>query len=354
MSEAGGIPGAGAGSGAGGGHSRTRGGRPLRVGALLAGAAVVLYLALCTPWNVSRLASHPHPTHDYAGALERIRAFEAREPAPMNPVGRLKLLTQGHKVARAIVLVHGYTNCPEQFRTLGERFHALGYNVLIAPLPHHGLADRMTKAHGRLTADELARYTDETVDIAQGLGEHVTVMGLSAGGVVAGWVAANRKDVDCAVLIAPAFEYGHVATPLTVAAMNALIPLPDEFDWWNPKLKEKVPPEYCYPWHSRRALMQILRLGFATRDKARTGPPRAQRIVVVTTASDHGVNNAATMGVVGLWRAHGATVTTYEFPESLHVQHDMIDPQQPDQRIEIVYPKLIELVEQAQRHAGST
>jgi hypothetical protein len=43
---------------------------------------------------------------------------------------------------------------------------------------------------GLLTAEELASYADETVDIAQGLGEHVTMLMQRARG---GW----RLAVEC-------------------------------------------------------------------------------------------------------------------------------------------------------------
>ena len=64
----------------------------------------------------------------------------------MNPVCETQFMTHHRKVDRAVVLVHGYTTCPEQFHALGQRFFDLGYNVLSAPLPQHGFADRMTDA----------------------------------------------------------------------------------------------------------------------------------------------------------------------------------------------------------------
>jgi len=41
----------------------------------------------------------------------------------------------------------------------------------------------MTDEQSQLTADELVAYADEMVDIAQGLGEQVIMVGISAGGV---------------------------------------------------------------------------------------------------------------------------------------------------------------------------
>src|SRR5215213_8270760 len=146
---------------------------------LILGIVVASVSMILIPWNLSTLSSHPRPVQNYAEALQRVEILRGQEPQEMNPVCRLQLMTHDKKVDRAIILVHGYTNCPQQFHEVGKRFYDLGYNVLIAPLPHHGLANRMTEAHAQLKAEELAAYADATVDIAQGLGEHVMMMGIS-------------------------------------------------------------------------------------------------------------------------------------------------------------------------------
>jgi carboxylesterase len=311
---------------------------------LILGIVLAIVFIVLTPWSISNLASHPRPTHSYAEALQRVDTFRAQEPPDMNPVCQIQLMTHDKKVDRAIILVHGYTNCPQQFHELGQRFYDLGYNVLIAPLPHHGLADRMTEAHAQLTAEELAAYADETVDIAQGLGEQVIMMGISAGGVTTAWAAQNRNDIDLAVIISPAFGFKQIPTPLTAAAMNIYAVLPDSFVWWDPVLQTKELPAYAYPRYSKHALVQTLRLGFATQLDARRSQPAAKKLVVVFNANDSSVNNALTMDVVNSWQAHGANLITYEFEAVLKLGHDLIDPNQPDQRIDVVYPRLIDLV----------
>jgi pimeloyl-ACP methyl ester carboxylesterase len=313
---------------------------------LILAVVVAAVLIILTPWNISDLSSHPHPAQSYADSLQRVDNLRPQEPPAMNPVCRLQLMTHGKKVDRAIILVHGYTNCPQMFFALGQRFYDLGYNVLIAPLPHHGLADRMTDAHAQLTAEELAAYADETVDAAQGLGDHVIMMGISAGGATTAWAAQNRSDIDLAVIISPAFGFKQIPRPLTAAAMNLYALLPDAFVWWDPVLQAKAPPPYAYPRYSRHALVQTLRLGFATQAKAQRVPPAAKKMVVVFNANDNAVNNALTMDVVRIWQAHGANLTTYEFDAGLKLGHDLIDPTQPDQKVDIVYPRLIALTSQ--------
>src|SRR5690348_15642732 len=143
--------------------------------AVLAIVFVILTPAsLFTPWNLASLSSHPDPVQNYTEAVQRIEAKQAQE-SNLNPVCRTQFMTHGQKAQRVIVFAHGYTNCPQQFVGLGKRFYDLGYNVLIMPVPHHGLKDRMTDEQALLTAEEIAAYTDQVVDIAQGLGEHVTI-----------------------------------------------------------------------------------------------------------------------------------------------------------------------------------
>lgn len=311
---------------------------------LIVGIVLVIVFTILAPWNVSNLSSHPHPVQSYAEAMQRIEILRRQEPPDMNPVCQLQFMTHNKKVDRAIILVHGFTNCPQQFHTLGQRFFDLGYNVLIAPLPHHGLANRMTEEPTQLKAEELAVYADETVNIAKGLGEQVIMMGFSAGGVTTAWAAQNRSDVDLAVIISPAFGFKQIPTPLTGAVMNIYIFLPDAFVWWDPVLQTGTLPSYAYPRYSKHGLVQIVRLGFSTQMNAQQMQPAAKKMVVVFNANDNSVNNALTEDVVKLWQAHNANLTTYEFGANLKLGHDLIDPTQPDAQIDIVYPKLIDLI----------
>jgi esterase/lipase len=313
--------------------------------AVVAGlAGLAAYVAL-VPSGLGRIASHPRPAASYAEAVSRVEALRAREGAELHPKCRVILMSHGQKTARAVVFAHGYTSCPHQFRPLGERLFNMGYNVLIVPLPRHGLTDRMTEAHGRLSAEELAAYTDEVVDIGRGLGEHVTLAGLSCGGVVTAWAAQTRADLDQAVVMSAALGFQGIRRPLTVASMNAALALPDKFVWWDPVEKDKGGVDYTYPRYSRRALGQILRLGYAALGRARKWPPGAKSIVVVTNAHDASVDNWAAARLAEAWRRGGARqLRAYEFPEELKLGHDMIDPEAKEAQPEVVFPKLIELI----------
>jgi carboxylesterase len=325
--------------------TRSRVGRIVRWAAVV--AVVVIAVAgwiLFQPFNLGAIQSHPRPAHSYAEAEQRIAALATLAGEALHPECALQFLTHGARTARAIVLVHGYTNCPAQFGDLGRRYHALGYNVLIAPLPHHGLADRLSTEHALLKAEEVAAYADAVVDIAQGLGEHVTLMGISGGGVTTAWAAQTRGDVDLAVIISPAFGYEQIPTALSVPVMNYSLLAPNRYDWWDPVAQTEVPPDHAYPRYATHALAQIMRLGFAVQARARRDGPAAAAVLVVTNANDHAVNNALTAQVTALWQQRaGGRVETYVFPAELKLGHDLIDVEQPDQKADLVYAKLLEL-----------
>jgi len=331
-----------------------------RLGAALLGLLALLLITLgimtVVPPGTQSIASHPNPASSYAEAVQRVAALRAQETADYNPLCHTQLLTHGQKAARAIAFIHGYTNCPNQFLPLGQQFYDLGYNVLLVPMPHQGLADVMTTDLSQLTAEEMAAYTDNLVDILRGLGDHVSVGGLSQGGVLAAWAAQTRPDLDQAVLIAPGIGLKLVPAPLTKLVVNLVLTLPDGYLWWDrlvhapwePTPSPSAPsPDAVqgYPRFSMHGLAQQLRLSFAVQALAQQSPPAARSIILVTNAVDGAVDNAAAQKLLAQWRAQGAAnVTAYEFPASLKLDHDMIDPHSGNPHTDIVYPKLIELI----------
>jgi hypothetical protein len=60
---------------------------------------------------------------------------------------------------------------------------------------------------------------------------------------------------------------------------------------------------------------------------------------------DPAVGNGATVGLIGEWRARGREVRVHEFPDSLGLAHDMVDPDLVGARIDLSYPTLMALIE---------
>lgn len=312
----------------------------------------ILYLWF-KPLNVGDLAETGHSAQTYAEALERIKGLDAPAAGKLGPAGGTLLLTHGKKTDKVIVLLHGYTKSPHQFLPLGQLLFAKGCNVLIPRLPHHGLADRMNTDQALLTAEEVAAFANEVVDCAHGLGDHITVAGLSAGGLTTAWAAQHRAEVEKAVIMSPVFGYKAIPTPLTRPVMNAYLTMPNSFDWWDKDLKDrfrldehgKTKPDPYYPRRSTHALAQLLRLSFATQQQAVEHGPAAQSILIVTNAHDKDVNNEMTASVAANWRRNAAgKIHTFEFPASQGLDHDFIDPDMPNQQTQTTYPILLDLI----------
>jgi len=316
----------------------------LRITAILA-ALLLLGLAwLLRPLPLDDLISTPDPAPSYKEAMARwARAQEHEAAQPLHDGGRSIVLTHGHETERVFVLLHGLTNAPRQFRELGEKLFATGANVVIPRLAHHGLADRMTEAHAALTAQDLIGYAQYGVDLAQGLGKKVTVVGLSISGISAAWLAQNRDDIDEVFLLAPLFGPAVVPDPLTPAFAAALQRLPNRMLWWDPRVRENLPgPPYNYPRFPTRGLGEALRLGLDTAQPGRK--LRVNRLGVILTENDRAVNNRRTRRLVEQWRAASpdTEIFLHEFPAEENIPHDFIDPLQPDARTDKVNALLVE------------
>jgi esterase/lipase len=317
-----------------------------RTGVALGALVLLLLLVGVVPWTPGLSAISVAMVEDYSTAVQQIDARQDTERADLKSMCVTQLLTHGQKTARVIVLVHGFTNCPQQFLSLGSGFYRQGYNVLIAPLPHHGLQDRMTDEQSLLSAGELITYANATLNLAHGLGDDVTMAGISGGGVVTAWAAQFRPDLDVAMPISPAFGFKQIPTPLTAGVMNLYSVLPDRYEWWDPAQQAHTGPEYAYPQYSMHALMQFVRLGYAVQNQSRVRAPAAKRIIVVTNGSEPSVNNVLTELAAAAWERHGANIVGYEFPAAWQLPHDMIDPNQEGQKTDQVYQQLIDLLGQ--------
>ena len=309
------------------------------------GAALLLAALWAALAGPSRLpASRSRPAATYGEALTRFQALAGRDGPETNPECRSRLFTHGDRVGRAVVLLHGFTNCPKQFERLGTLLHDAGVNVVIPRIVRHGLGDRMTRDLAGLTGRELIDAADEAVDIARGLGDTVVVVGLSSTAVAAAALAQTRSDLYRAVILAPALAPKGVPAPVARRAATLLIHAPNFFIWWDSEAKESLPgPAQAYPRFPTRALGEIYRLGSQVLIAAGRERPAAHSIAVVTTAADRAVNNGPIAALALRWSTSGAVVIEHEFPAPFGVPHDMIDPEQVDARVNAVYPVIMSL-----------
>jgi carboxylesterase len=304
------------------------------------------------PVRIEGLAAVPRPAANYEEALARVHTIQVEELGmELLPVCQTRLLAHGGKTAKVIVFLHGFTSCPQQFAVLGQEFYERGYNVFLPRQPFHGQSDRRPHALSALNAEKMIAWASAVADIAAGLGEEVTVAGLSGGGTLVLWLAQHRADIHLAAALAPFLGVGFIPAPLTRLFMKFLLTFPDHVRWWDPRTGARNPltTYYAYPGYTTHSLGEVLRVGDAVMAAARQAAPgaarTAARILVVTNGNDRSVNNQVTARLVKRWRESGANVLTYKFERELGLPHDIISPDRPDQNINVVYPVLVRLLE---------
>ena len=264
-------------------------------------------------------------------------------------------LNHGFKTDEAFVLLHGITNTPVQFREFAEILFQRGANVLVPRMPFHGHADRLTDAKSGFTAQLMLDEAIRAVDRARLLGRRVKVMGLSVNGVTAAWIAQNRADVDTVVIMAPFFAVKDMPDWTIAPVARLFARLPNIFVWWDFRQRENLGKNsLAYPRFSTRAMACVLHFGLDVFREAQSAPPRARRVVVVTSAMDQAVSNERIGELVALWRRQApGHVEAYEFPAEKNVPHDWIYPGQPDQQVKTVYPILLNLLDHTAEPADS-
>jgi carboxylesterase len=118
--------------------------------------------------------------------------------------------------------------------------------------------------------------------------------------------------------------------------------MPNVFIWWDQKAKAKIQgAPQAYPRFATRSVGEIVALGREIRRAAAIRPPAAQRLSVIASESDNAVHRGLVLQLATDWIRHAPQRVSYHaFPAHLRVRHDMIDPTQPNQRIDLVYPVL--------------
>ncbi len=145
------------------------------------------------------------------------RAERFRRRYPAGPDGviigaepRLFEATTG----RAILLIHGYNDSPRSLEGVARRLHAAGWTVRLPLLPGHG---RSLEAWDDWTADQVIAHVRAEYATLAASHQTVVIGGLSMGGALACWLAAESEP-DAVVLFAPML---FVPRPMQVAVSTA-------------------------------------------------------------------------------------------------------------------------------------
>lgn len=136
--------------------------------------------------------------------LWRARARERRWARRM-PIGSDGIVrgaeprTYGASTGRALLLFHGYNDSPASLDEIARVVHAAGWTVRLPLHPGHG---RALRAFDAWTAEEVIARARDEYQALRATHHTVVVGGISMGGAVATWLAAESEP-DGVVLYAP-------------------------------------------------------------------------------------------------------------------------------------------------------
>jgi pimeloyl-ACP methyl ester carboxylesterase len=233
------------------------------------------------------------------------------------------------------LLLHGFTDAPSQFATVGQHLFDRGDNVYIPRLPHHAVRQSPVRALGQVRAPDLIRFGDSVLALAEGLGDSVIVVGLSAGGTIAAKMAQERASVRRAVLISPALAAASITKGASAALSVAGMVLPNVERSGSP---DTTRPEYTKGITSR-GLAHILLLGGMVINEAVNGPaPRSPEITFLLNERDFTVSEEAALILAQRWLEHDRRVVVYRFPISQGLPHNVMAPSKEGGRPELVFP----------------
>jgi len=185
--------------------------------------------------------------------------------------------TNGH----GVLCLHGFTGNPSSMRGVAEALHAAGFSVELPRLPGHGttVEDMMTTRWADWSGEAEAAYHG-----LAGRVERVVVAGLSMGGTLTCWLAANHPEIAGIVCINPATQpQGDEVLDMVRGMLtegHALIPGIGS-DVADPDVVESA-----YPETPLASLVSLMDEGLAKLELGRIECP----VLIMTSAQDHVVD----------------------------------------------------------------
>lgn len=276
-------------------------------------------------------ASVADPAADPEQARERLQALMALD-AGVPEATHTYFVEPSGPAAATVVIWHGFTNAPSQFAAVADALAERGCRVLVPRMPYHGLADVLNRELAALTMADLVKHADVAIDIAAGFGDPVWVVGLSAGGTLAGWVAAKRTEVGRLVLAAPLVA--PVGAPMPLIRLLVKFPrlVPRLYWWWDPRVKEKiVGSPYAYPGFPIPGIMPFLHLSEALFDHSVGLDHQLERTVLTENPGDFAIRKDAAEAFAQDLFFHRSDISgVARINAELKWMHDFVDPRSPD------------------------
>ena len=223
------------------------------------------------------------------------------------------LKTHGRKTAKAVLMLHGISACPEQFSQLADYFYNQGYNVYVPRVPQHGRVN--LRDYAQLTRKEMTDFMNQSASITSGLGDERGLVGLSGGGNMATWLSQFGSHVfSRTLLLAPFYQPSskHMSS------------------WQAPLLRNlygrNILPDRWLGAMSYRVLGKYMLL--VKKYKRDLDAPGLKHVAVVLSERDEEIDaNLARSIPEKMAKNNHASFKLETLPASLGVGHDMVSPQ---------------------------
>jgi carboxylesterase len=155
------------------------------------------------------------------------------------------------------LLLHGFTGTPYALRELGERLYKQGITVLAPLLPGHGSKPKNLL---RVSYNDWLQVCREQLEIIKNHCENVTIIGLSMGGTLGLYLAAEQRVSGVVSLSAPIHEADFKRPGYSMIRRVTYWPK------WRSLIKP-YQPELGYRWYPLRAVESFFDLLSATRER---------------------------------------------------------------------------------------
>lgn len=154
------------------------------------------------------------------------------------------------------LVIHGFTGAPAEMRWFGEQLAVAGYSVLgVRLFAHATRPEDMIRAR----AQDWVASVEEGYHLLRGLSDHIVVMGLSLGGILALHFASRRPVRGVVAMSTPYILKGPWLRRLRplLPALSMLMPFSGKGapDWFDPRLAKD---HLEYPRHPVRAVASLV------------------------------------------------------------------------------------------------
>lgn len=145
---------------------------------------------------MTQLVQETHD-HEWLGYYDRFSYFS---PEKVRDGCYPRIMEHTGSPEKAIVLVHGLTDSPYFMTAIGDYFfNNLGYNVYIPLLHCHGLKE--PKGMEGVELEEWKANVSFAIKSAATRSEHISIGGLSTGGTLSFYMAANKPKINGALYL---------------------------------------------------------------------------------------------------------------------------------------------------------